>query len=94
MKGSPPPIISAGELRTLGVFLYGPRWQTALAGDLKVNIRTVQRWAAGDWPVSPRCAALIVARVRARHASRTAALQRSYIGMAEAMSAQLQAALL
>lgn len=29
--------------------LYGPEWQTPLAGALGINIRTVQRWAAGDF---------------------------------------------
>jgi transcriptional regulator GlxA family with amidase domain len=30
-----------------GEALYGPRWQSELARDLSVSIRTMQRWAAG-----------------------------------------------
>lgn len=30
-----------------GEALYGPRWQSELARDLDVSIRTMQRWAAG-----------------------------------------------
>jgi len=38
-------------LKAAGKALYGPRWQTALAADLEVADRTVQRWAAGDSPI-------------------------------------------
>ena len=30
--------------------LYGERWQAPLARDLNLNLRTVQRWAAGTEP--------------------------------------------
>lgn len=36
------------ELESLGRYLYGGGWQTALAAALGVNLRTVQRWAAGS----------------------------------------------
>ena len=35
-------LIAAGEA------LYGPRWQSALADDLNVATRSVQRWVAGE----------------------------------------------
>lgn len=38
-------------LSEIGEALYGPRWQSDLARDLKVSIRSVQRWGAGEWPV-------------------------------------------
>lgn len=34
-------------LAEAGEALYGPRWQSELARDLDVSIRTMQRWAAG-----------------------------------------------
>jgi hypothetical protein len=34
-------------LREAGEALYGPRWQSDLARDLKVSDRTVRRWDAG-----------------------------------------------
>jgi hypothetical protein len=34
-------------LRRCGKALYGPRWQSDLARDLKVSDRTVRRWVAG-----------------------------------------------
>lgn len=38
-------------LREVGEAMYGPRWQSELARDLDVAIRTMQRWAAGDAPL-------------------------------------------
>ena len=35
-------------LKLVGEALYGPRWQSDLAGDLDVNECTMRRWAAGD----------------------------------------------
>lgn len=34
-------------LHECGNALYGPRWQSELARELDVSIRTMQRWAAG-----------------------------------------------
>lgn len=38
-------------LTEAGEALYGPRWQSELARDLDVSIRTMQRWAAGTTDV-------------------------------------------
>jgi len=38
----------------LGESLYGRRWQTGLAADLGVCVRTMQRWAAGSRPTADR----------------------------------------
>lgn len=40
-------------LHRVGRALYGPEWQTPLANALGINIRTVQRWAAGDFNPPP-----------------------------------------
>lgn len=40
--------MSPAELvATVGEALFGPRWQTDLAGALGVSDRTMRRWAAG-----------------------------------------------
>ena len=39
------------EFAKRGRALYGERWQTQLARDLKVSDRTVRRWARGDSPI-------------------------------------------
>jgi ribosome-binding protein aMBF1 (putative translation factor) len=36
------------DVRIVGTALYGPEWQSPMATDLGVNVRTVQRWAAGE----------------------------------------------
>ncbi len=41
-------IAGAALLRRVGVALFGPRWQSALAIDLDVSDRTMRRWVAGD----------------------------------------------
>lgn len=38
-------------LRECGEALYGPRWQSELARELGVSIRTMQRWSAGTTDV-------------------------------------------
>jgi hypothetical protein len=35
----------------MGLSLYGPGWQSAMARDLGINDRTVRRWVAGQNPV-------------------------------------------
>lgn len=49
--------MTADLLREAGEALYGLRWQSDLARDLKVSDRTVRRWDAGsheipasEWP--------------------------------------------
>lgn len=36
------------DLDHIGRFLYGGGWQTALAKELDVNIRTMRRWVSGE----------------------------------------------
>lgn len=40
--------MTADLLRVVGPALYGPRWQSEVARDLSVSVRTVQRWLADD----------------------------------------------
>ena len=35
-------------LMIVGELLYGERWQAAIARDLDVSLRTVQRWNSGE----------------------------------------------
>jgi hypothetical protein len=58
-------------LQAVGEALYGPLWQSDLARELGVAIRTVQRWGAGHFEIPDR----IWPEVAAICAKRGAALQ-------------------
>lgn len=44
---SRPPRMPLSKLQRAAETIYGPEWQTPLARDLSVAVRTVQRWASG-----------------------------------------------
>jgi hypothetical protein len=54
----------SSDLTTLGIFLYGPRWQTRLARAIQRSDRSVRYWAAGDRPLSITASACLEARSR------------------------------
>ena len=39
--------MTTGDLREIGVALFGHRWQSALARELGVSDRTVRHWTTG-----------------------------------------------
>ena len=39
------------RLATMAEALWGFGWQTALAREQGYNVRTVQRWASGEWKI-------------------------------------------
>lgn len=39
------------HLNAVGAALYGPLWQSQLARDLDINLRTMQRWATGEFNI-------------------------------------------
>ncbi len=41
----------AKTLQVVGEALYGPLWQSAVARDLDVAVRTVQRWGSGEFAI-------------------------------------------
>ena len=45
--------MTADLLRRVGAALYGRNWHAELAHTLGVNRRIVQRWEAGESPISP-----------------------------------------
>lgn len=50
----------------VGETLYGPRWQTDLAGDLRVSDRTMRRWVARTETPRPTVLTDLATLVRAR----------------------------
>ncbi len=40
---------SAHLLNAAGTYLFGPQWQSELARQLNINLRTMHRWAKGEF---------------------------------------------
>lgn len=61
--------MTSDELAAAGSVLYGDRWQTALALDLRIADRTMRRWLAGETPipagVEPELRNILIERVKA-----------------------------
>jgi DNA-binding transcriptional regulator YdaS (Cro superfamily) len=74
--------IGPGDLAMLGCFLFGPRWQTALAREIGVSPRQMRRWKSGERRVSVRCSLRIVELARERHRRRLRAIDDRYRDMA------------
>lgn len=53
-------------LAACGSALYGERWQTDLARDLKVADRTMRRWVSGESDIPPSVAKDVHALLMAR----------------------------
>ena len=43
--------MTSAELAAMCLAIWGHKWQNALARALKINDRTVRRWASGDVPI-------------------------------------------
>lgn len=46
--------LDVDTLDKVGNALFGPNWQTPLAKELAVNLRTMQRWASAETPMPER----------------------------------------
>lgn len=54
----------AAEFRAAGLALFGPGWPAKMAAWLKVNPRTVRRWADGEAPIPMKIEAALNVRPR------------------------------
>lgn len=61
-------MINVDLLHRAGEALYGADWRNKLADALKVDRRTLRRWAMGDMPIPPGVAADL-ARLARAHAA-------------------------
>jgi hypothetical protein len=46
--------LTAGDLATLGRYVFGPRWQAALAREMGVSRQIVVEWAASRRPLNAK----------------------------------------
>jgi 5-formyltetrahydrofolate cyclo-ligase len=81
------PRLLLADLVPLAVFLFGARWQTALAGAVHRSPRMVRRWAADERPISAAASQRIVALVRDKHSRQMAWQRATYLAMIGALSA-------
>ena len=58
--------LSPELLRSCGEALYGQQWQAPIARDLEVALRTVQRWAAGEFGMPEGIGSELADLIRAR----------------------------
>ena len=68
--------MNADLLRRIGEGLYGPNWHAALALNLRVSRRALQRWAAGDARDAPPTLRRDLARLVAARQDMLGALYR------------------
>jgi hypothetical protein len=73
-------------LATLGTFLFGPRWQCALARAIHYNDRQVRRWVGGKAAVSLYASELIEALTRDKHVHQMRRVRASYLAMVASLS--------
>jgi hypothetical protein len=59
--------LAADYLETLGVYLFGPRWQSALARAIHRSDRLVRRWVAEESEVSVYASSRIEQLTRDKH---------------------------
>jgi hypothetical protein len=86
--------LSRADLAVLGRYLYGPRWQSALAKELKVSRQAVVYWAGGQRPISEARTRRIAALARARHDKRVIVERLAYVEMAGSLTSMAAKAML
>ena len=78
--------LSSEDLLILGIYLFGPRWQSAMARAIHRNDRLVRRWVAQDKPVSLYASRLIEKLVRDKHGSQMRLTRSVYLAMIASLS--------
>jgi hypothetical protein len=58
--------LTADTLADIGEALFGPHWVAPLADALDVNLRTMQRWAAGQFAIPDTLRGELATLCRAR----------------------------
>jgi hypothetical protein len=69
------------DLELLGIYLFGPRWQTALARAIGRDPRLVRRWVAAQRQVSHHASARIVALTLDKHKARIGRINADFLYM-------------
>jgi hypothetical protein len=78
--------LTAGDLETLGTYLFGPRWQSALARAIGCSARQVRRWLAAERQVSRTASLRIVALTLDKHRARLRQTNAAFLHMVAGIS--------
>jgi len=78
--------LAANDLETLGIYLFGPRWQRPLAR-AKHSDRLVRYWKSEKRPVSIAASRQIEALVRAKHGRQMRRIRAYYLDMVATLTA-------
>ena len=80
------PRLLAADLEILGLFLFGPRWQCAMARAIDRSDRLVRRWVAENRPVSIAASRLIERLTRDTHGRQMKQRRAAYLDMIGSLS--------
>jgi hypothetical protein len=80
--------LTAGDLATLGRYVFGPRWQAALAREMGVSRQLIVYWASGKRPVTKQRSLQIAVLARAKHDRRVLAERSSYVAMSSTLASE------
>src|ERR1700720_2972421 len=80
--------LSADDVATLGRFLFGNRWQTALSRRLGISRQIIVAWAGSKRPVSQKYSQEIAEMVGLVHGNRRTRERSRYIAMIESLNSE------
>jgi hypothetical protein len=78
--------LAGGDPETLGIYLFGPRWQCPLARAIGRSDRLVRYWKGGRRPVSIAASRQIEELVRAKHDEQMRRTRAYYLNMVAGLS--------
>jgi hypothetical protein len=78
--------LHASDLKIIGVYLFGPRWQCQLARAIHYSERQMRYWVAEERPVSIAASARIEALVRHKHGQQMRRTRAFYLDMIAGLS--------
>jgi hypothetical protein len=76
----------AADLEIIGLFLFGPRWQCAMARAINRSDRLVRSWVAEDRPVSIAASHLIEKLTRDKHGGQMKHQRAAYLDTIASLS--------
>jgi hypothetical protein len=80
--------LTAGDLATLGRYVFGPRWQAALAREMGVSRQLIVYWASGKRAITKQRSLQVAVLARARHDRRVLAERSAFVAMSSGLASE------